>query len=62
MSSTISEPRIHQKAKLKTEISFALIHLLPLGAFFTGATLFDWIVCAFLYFSRGMFGLDWWLP
>lgn len=52
MSSTISEPRIHQKAKLKTEISFALIHLLPLGAFFTGATLFDWIVCAFLYFSR----------
>lgn len=32
--------------------SFLILHLLPLGALFTGATLFDWIVCAVLYFGR----------
>jgi stearoyl-CoA desaturase (Delta-9 desaturase) len=52
MSSTLSEPRVLNKAKLKTEISFAIVHLLPLAALFTGATLFDWIVCAVLYFIR----------
>lgn len=40
------------KAKLKTEISFLLVHLLPLAAIFTGATLFDWLVCIALYFIR----------
>lgn len=43
---------VRNKAKLKTEISFLIVHLLPLAAFFTGATLFDWMVCIFLYFSR----------
>lgn len=52
MSSKLTEPRVLNKAKLKTEISFTIVHLLPLVAFFTGATLFDWIVCVFLYFSR----------
>lgn len=33
-------------------LSFIILHLLPLGALFTGATLFDWIVCAVLYVTR----------
>jgi stearoyl-CoA desaturase (delta-9 desaturase) len=37
---------------LKQEIAFAAIHLAPLGALYTGATFFDWMVCAFLYFFR----------
>ncbi|MTI22399.1 acyl-CoA desaturase [Fulvivirga sp. RKSG066] len=41
-----------KKPVLKQEIAFAIVHLLPLGALLTGATLFDWIVCAVLYFGR----------
>lgn len=48
---TIALPR-RGKPKLIQEISFVLVHLLPLGAIFTGATLFDWMVCIFLYFFR----------
>ena len=33
-------------------LSFIVLHLIPLGALFTGATLFDWIVCAVLYVAR----------
>lgn len=33
-------------------LSFIILHLIPLGALFTGATLFDWIVCAVLYVTR----------
>lgn len=33
-------------------IEFVVIHSLPLLAFWTGATTFDWIMCGFLYFSR----------
>ncbi|MEJ2004603.1 MAG: acyl-CoA desaturase [Cyclobacteriaceae bacterium] len=51
MSESIS-PRKRNKPILKQEISFILVHLIPLAAIWTGATLFDWIVCAFLYFSR----------
>jgi|SRR5882724_7875610 len=40
------------KPLLKTEISFIIVHLLPLAAIFTGATMFDWLMCAFLYFFR----------
>ena len=40
------------KPVLKTEISFIIVHLLPLMAIFTGATWFDWALCAFLYFFR----------
>jgi stearoyl-CoA desaturase (delta-9 desaturase) len=49
---TVLKPEVRRKPILKQEIAFALIHLLPLGALFTGARLFDWIVCAFLYFFR----------
>ncbi|MEQ8924294.1 MAG: acyl-CoA desaturase [Fulvivirga sp.] len=37
---------------LKQEIAFAIVHLIPLAAIWTGATLFDWIVCAALYVFR----------
>ncbi|UII22088.1 acyl-CoA desaturase [Fulvivirga ligni] len=50
MSEVVLEKR--SKPILKQELSFALVHLLPLAAIFTGATLFDWIVCAVLYFFR----------
>ena len=41
-----------KKPILKQEIAFLIVHLLPLAALWTGATLFDWIICAFLYFFR----------
>ena len=41
-----------RKPSLVKEINFAAVHLMPLGALFTGATWFDWTVCAFLYFFR----------
>lgn len=50
MSEVVLEKR--NKPILKQEIAFAVIHLLPLGAIWTGATLFDWIMCAVLYFGR----------
>lgn len=37
------------------QVDFLGIHLLPLLAFFTGATTFDWILCAVLYFTRMFF-------
>ncbi len=44
--------RKRNKPILKQEIAFAIVHLLPLGAIWTGATWFDWTVCAVLYFTR----------
>jgi stearoyl-CoA desaturase (delta-9 desaturase) len=40
------------KPKLRSEITFIIVHLLPLAALFTGATLFDWLMCIFFYFFR----------
>lgn len=40
------------KPLLKQEIGFIILHLVPVLGLWTGATLFDWLVCAFLYFSR----------
>ena len=40
------------KPILKQEIAFTIVHLIPLLAIWTGATLFDWIVCVALYFIR----------
>ncbi len=37
------------------QIAFYLIHLIPLLAFFTHVTTFDWIVCVSLYFIRMFF-------
>ena len=33
-------------------VEFIVIHSLPLLAFWSGATMFDWIMCGFLYFFR----------
>lgn len=44
--------RKRNKPILKQEIAFAIVHLLPLGAIWTGATWFDWLLCALLYFGR----------
>ncbi|MEQ8471113.1 MAG: acyl-CoA desaturase [Marinoscillum sp.] len=52
MAEVANEPRVLNKPKLKTEISFTLMHLIPLAAIFTGVTLFDWIVCVALYVFR----------
>ena len=46
------QPEVRRKPILKQEIAFAIVHLIPLGALWTGATLFDWIVCAVLYIVR----------
>lgn len=40
------------KPLLKTEVAFIIVHLLPFAAIFTGATWFDWAMCAFFYFFR----------
>ena len=48
-----SDTALHQtKRKISSEIGFLLVHLVPLAAIFTGATLFDWLVCIFLYVFR----------
>lgn len=52
MAEVANGPRVLNKPKLKTEISFTLMHLIPFAAIFTGATLFDWIVCIALYVFR----------
>ena len=36
-------------------IPFILLHLLPLGMIWTGATFFDWMICIGLYFGRMFF-------
>jgi stearoyl-CoA desaturase (delta-9 desaturase) len=38
-----------------TSIPFFLMHVLPLGALWTGATPFDWALCAALFFVRMFF-------
>ena len=45
-------PEVRRKPILRQEIAFAVIHMLPLAAIWTGATFFDWMVCIFLYFFR----------
>jgi stearoyl-CoA desaturase (Delta-9 desaturase) len=52
MSETVLKPEARSKPILKQEIAFAIVHLLPLGAIWTGATLFDWILCGVLYVVR----------
>lgn len=45
-------PESRRKPILKQEIAFLVVHLIPLGAIWTGATWFDWGVCLFLYVTR----------
>ncbi len=41
-----------RKPILKQEIAFTIVHLIPLAAIWTGATIYDWAICIFLYFFR----------
>ncbi|HLT80821.1 MAG TPA: acyl-CoA desaturase [Cyclobacteriaceae bacterium] len=52
MSTQTIELPERRKPKLKQELAFIAVHLLPLGALYTGATTFDWIVCGVLYVTR----------
>jgi len=52
MSATTVQLEKRRRPQLKQEISFLVVHLLPLGAIWTGATAFDWTLCAVLYFAR----------
>jgi stearoyl-CoA desaturase (delta-9 desaturase) len=45
-------PEKRKKPILKQEIAFLAVHLIPLGAIWTGASWFDWTVCVFLYVTR----------
>ncbi|HBK89328.1 MAG TPA: fatty acid desaturase, partial [Cyclobacteriaceae bacterium] len=49
---TALQPEVRNKPILAQEIAFIIVHLLPLGALYTGATWFDWLMCAFFYFYR----------
>lgn len=49
------ELEIRSKPLLKSQMQFVVIHALPLLAFWTGTTGFDWFVCVFLYFFRMFF-------
>lgn len=51
-TTTVAAPEKRNKPILKQEIAFLLIHLMPLGALWTGATWFDWAMCAFFYVTR----------
>jgi stearoyl-CoA desaturase (delta-9 desaturase) len=52
MNETVLKPEVRSKPILKQEIAFAFVHMIPLAAIWTGATLFDWIVCGVLYVVR----------
>jgi stearoyl-CoA desaturase (Delta-9 desaturase) len=46
-----------EKARIDwvSSLPFTLIHIAPLGLFFTGARSIDWVVCGALYFARMFF-------
>jgi stearoyl-CoA desaturase (Delta-9 desaturase) len=47
--------RSHTRVAWGKSIPFVVIHLLPLGLFWTGARAIDWAVCGALYFVRMFF-------
>ncbi len=49
------EKQVRKKPSYIYEAEFILLHLLPLAMIWTGATLFDWIVCITLYWVRMFF-------
>jgi stearoyl-CoA desaturase (Delta-9 desaturase) len=52
MEASSLTPEIRRKPILRQEIAFLIVHLIPLAALWTGATLFDWVLCAALYVIR----------
>lgn len=57
MTSIQPNPSKENRGPAKVINSFGMItfHLMPLAIFWTGSTLFDWIVCFSLYFIRMFF-------
>lgn len=55
MENTALEKEKRSSIRWEKELGFIALLLLPLGAFWTGATFFDWMLCIFLYFSRMFF-------
>ena len=49
------EKEVRGKITFKHCIPFIVLHLLPLGMIWTGATFFDWMICIALYFGRMFF-------
>ncbi len=50
-----TEIQARKKPSYIYETEFILLHLLPLAMIWTGATLFDWLVCITLYWVRMFF-------
>ena len=48
----INKPEQRRKPSVVKELSFIVVHLLPLGAVWTGATLFDGLLCLALFWFR----------
>lgn len=48
-------PEIRSPVKFNATIPFVVVHAIPLLALWTGATLFDWILCGMLYVARMFF-------
>jgi stearoyl-CoA desaturase (delta-9 desaturase) len=55
MSSLQTDRPADERLVWLTSTPFFLVHLMPLAALWTGATAFDWILCAALYFLRLFF-------
>jgi stearoyl-CoA desaturase (delta-9 desaturase) len=49
------EPERRAAPDFAGPIPFAIVHLMPLCALWTGATTFDWILCGILYVARMFF-------
>ncbi len=49
------EKQHRNQASLKQELVFLAVHLVPIAAFWTTVTWFDWTVCGALYFIRMFF-------
>ena len=52
MTDSTLKPEVRSKPIVKQEVAFLIVHLIPLAAIWTGATLFDWIICGVLYVVR----------
>jgi stearoyl-CoA desaturase (delta-9 desaturase) len=48
MTNSTLTPETRRKPILAQEIAFAAVHLVPLGALYTGATRFDWMYAFFV--------------
>ena len=49
------EKHQRKKPEFKYELDIIVLHLIPFALIWTGATVFDWTVCAVLYVTRMFF-------